>query len=118
MSALCVDSEAGGSTTVSRLVIPKAAKGDSGVYSCSLSRHSSVLVHVHILNGEVFRAINVERSVGNIQLYRLHGCFFLSSARRLLRCISYTWSFGKFVSFCFGYILQAMIHYAGKLLNK
>jgi len=40
---------------VSRLVITKAAKSDSGMYSCSLSRHSSVLVHVHVLNGEVFK---------------------------------------------------------------
>ena len=75
MSVLCVDSEAGGSTTVSRLVIPKAAKGDSGVYSCSLSRHSSVLVHVHILNGEVFRAINVERSV---EIYSYTDCMSVS----------------------------------------
>jgi hypothetical protein len=37
---------------VSRLVIPRAAKSDSGMYSCSLSKHSSVLVHVHILNGK------------------------------------------------------------------
>ena len=40
---------------MSRLVITKAAKSDSGMYSCSLSRHSSVLVHVHILNGDVFK---------------------------------------------------------------
>lgn len=50
-------SEANEGTTVSRLVIPRAAKSDSGMYSCSLSKHSSVLVHVHILNGEKQAAV-------------------------------------------------------------
>ncbi|XP_021928638.1 zwei Ig domain protein zig-8-like isoform X2 [Zootermopsis nevadensis] len=50
-------SETKGGTTVSRLVIPRAAKSDSGTYSCSLSKHSSVRAHVHVLNGEKQAAV-------------------------------------------------------------
>ncbi|KAJ9600311.1 hypothetical protein L9F63_009387, partial [Diploptera punctata] len=42
--------EPSGGTTVSRLVIPTADQSDSGMYTCSLSKHSSVVVHVHVLN--------------------------------------------------------------------
>ncbi|XP_069673234.1 zwei Ig domain protein zig-8-like isoform X2 [Periplaneta americana] len=50
-------SETVGGATVSRLVIPRATKSDSGMYTCSLSKYSSVLVHVHVLNGEKQAAV-------------------------------------------------------------
>ena len=55
-----------GGAAVSRLVIPRADKSDSGVYTCSLSKFSSVLVHVHILNGKVYSVSN--RFLSFIQL--------------------------------------------------
>ncbi|KAJ9585645.1 hypothetical protein L9F63_002565, partial [Diploptera punctata] len=46
-----------GGATVSRVVIPRAAKSDSGMYTCSISKYSSVVVHVHVLNGEKQAAV-------------------------------------------------------------
>jgi hypothetical protein len=59
---------------VSRLVITKAAKSDNGMYSCSLSRHSSVLVHVHILNGEMFKylVMYISKDRSNMSYCPLH----------------------------------------------